>query len=89
MFKEHVFKTFKIIHCFYDPETICSLFKLNESAGTKGRPFRLVTMQEDSAYYSVCMFYFNNRVINNWNNLPPSIVLAGTLNYIKNFLHKH
>ena len=32
--------TFKIIHGFYDPETVCSLFKLNESAGTRGHPFK-------------------------------------------------
>ena len=34
-------KTFEIIHGFYDPETICSLFKLNESAGTRGHLFEL------------------------------------------------
>ena len=30
-----------------------------------------------------------SRVINSWNNLPPNIVLAGTLNSFKNLLNKH
>ena len=29
---------------------------------------------------------FTNRLINNWSNLPPSIVLTGTLNSFKNLL---
>ena len=28
-------ETFEIIHGFYHPETVCSLFKLKESAGTR------------------------------------------------------
>ena len=34
-------ETFKIIHGYYDHETVCSLFKLYESAGTRGHPFKL------------------------------------------------
>ena len=34
-------ETFKIIHGFYDVEIVFSLFKLNESAGTRGHPFKL------------------------------------------------
>ena len=34
-------ETFKIIHGFYDPETVCSLFKLNGSAKTREHPFKL------------------------------------------------
>ena len=34
-------ETFKIIHGYYDHETVCSLFKLYESAGTTERtPFQ-------------------------------------------------
>lgn len=41
-------KTFEIIHGFYDPKTICSLFKLNKSAGTRRQLFEL--SKEDSSY---------------------------------------
>ena len=36
-------ETFKIIHGYYDHETVCSLFnfKLYESAGTRGHPSKL------------------------------------------------
>ena len=34
-------ETFKIIHGFYDTKTDWSLFKLYESAGTRGHPFKL------------------------------------------------
>ena len=40
-------ETFKIIHNFYDPETVCSLFTLNE-CGNKKAP--LQAMHEDSFY---------------------------------------
>ena len=40
-------ETFKIIHGYYDHETVCSLFKLNESAGARVHPS---TTQEDSSY---------------------------------------
>ena len=36
-----VIETFKIIHGYYDHETVCSLFKLYESARTRGHPFKL------------------------------------------------
>ena len=39
--RNSMFETFKIIHGYYDHETVCSLFKLNESAGTRGHPFKL------------------------------------------------
>ena len=74
-------ETFKIIHVFYDPEAVCFLFKLNESAETRGRPFKI------SNQYSVyCTFFFflflfffsfffslqTELFINSWNILPPN-----------------
>ena len=56
---------FKIIHGYYNHETVCSLFKLYESAGTRGHPFKLHQKT------------VTNRVINSWNSLPSNIVLAG------------
>ena len=55
--------------------------------------FQTLRAQEDSSTLFVCvLFFFTNRVINNWNSLPPNtvlvLVLAGTLNSFKN-VDKH
>ena len=39
--RRDMIETFKVIHGYYDHETVCSLFKLNESAGTREHPFKL------------------------------------------------
>ena len=33
--------------------------------------------------------YFSNRVVNNWNKLPPEIVNADSINSFKNLFDKH
>ena len=38
--KQMIWRTFKLIRGFYDLETVCSLFKLNESAGSETTPFQ-------------------------------------------------
>ena len=75
-------ETLKIIlYGYHDHETVCSLFKLNESAGTRGHPFKLHKKTVLTNQYA---HFFSNSVINNWNSLPSNIVLAGTLNSLKN-----
>ena len=32
---------------------------------------------------------FSNRVVNDWNSLPPNVVSAGTTNAFKNAIDKH
>ena len=44
--KQMIWRTFKLIHGFYDLETVCSLFKLNESSWSETTPFQGV--QQDS-----------------------------------------
>ena len=55
--------------------------------------FRLRIHLEDGLKDYFCFlflfFIFNNKVINKCNKLQPSIVLAGTLNSIKDLLDKH
>ena len=54
-------ETFKIIHDFYDAETVCSLFKFSESAWTRGH---FQPTQEDSSYtsnqYAILFIYFQS-----------------------------
>ena len=39
--RRDIIEIFKIIHGYYDHETVCSLFRLYESAGTREHPFKL------------------------------------------------
>ena len=64
----------------------CSLFKLCESAGTRGHPFRLHKTTVLTNQYA---HFFANRVIKSWDSLPSNIVLAGTLNSFRILLDKH
>ena len=64
----------------------CSLFKLCESAGTRGHPFRLHKTTVLTNQYAN---FFANRVIKSWDSLPSNIVLAGTLNSFRILLDKH
>ena len=77
-------ETFKLIHVFYDPEAVCFLVKLNESAGTRGHPFKI--SNQYSVYcrfllfnFIFCFFFFffsfffslqTALFTNNWNILP-------------------
>ena len=70
-------ETFKIIHD-YGHETVCSLFKLYESAGTRGHPFKLHKTVLTNQYAHFLFFLLT--VINNWNSLPSNTALEGTLN---------
>ena len=54
-------ETFKIEHGYYDQETVCSLFKQYESAGTRGHPFKLHKKTVLTNQYA---HFFTNRVIN-------------------------
>ena len=68
----------KIVHGFHDSQTVCSLFKLNESPGARGYPFKLrkktlLTNQYAHLFHS-----------HHWNNMQSNIVLAGVLNTFKN-----
>ena len=79
-------ETYKIVHKLYDPNTTSSLFTINDSFCTRGHPFKLTKISCKTSMYQ---HFFTNRIINHWNNLPHSIIMAGTLNSFKNLLDKH
>ena len=79
-------ETYKILHKLYDPNTTKSLFSVNVSTGTRGHPLKLT---KNACETNLFRNFFSNRIINNWNNLPMEIVMAGTLNSFKNLLDKH
>ena len=79
-------ETYKILHEIYDSNTTSTLFSLNVSSGTRGHPYKITKLSCNTNLYQ---HFFTNRIINNWNNLPPHIVMAKTLNSFKNLLDKH
>ena len=72
-------ETFKIIHSYYDHETVCSLFKLYESAGTRGHTFKLHKKTVLTNQYA--RFFL-------LTEMPSNTLLAGPLNSLKNHLDK-
>jgi len=62
---------------------LSSVFKFISNSRTRGHVFRLYKLQRniDSTKY-----YFTNRVINLWNNLPVNVVSAATVSMFKNRL---
>jgi len=50
-------ETFEIIHGFYHPETVCSLFKLKESAGTRRHPSKLCKMAVCTNQYALLKYF--------------------------------
>ena len=61
--------------CVYDAQIVCSLFKLNELAGTRGHHFKL---WREKKPFLISTHIFRDRGINKWNSMPSDIVLAGT-----------
>ena len=79
-------ETFKILKKLYDTNTTSSLFTLKDSSCTRGHPFKLTKNHCKTTLYQ---HFFTNRIINNWNNLPQHVIMAGTLNSFKNLLDEH
>lgn len=62
------------------------LFEMATYHQTRGHPFKLFKKR---ARLNVRANSFNIRVIDNWNNLPSSVVLAPSVNAFKNRLNKY
>ena len=74
-------ETYKILHGIYDTNTTSNLLHLNSSANTRGHSLKLNKNQVRTSKFSN---FFTNRIVNIWNNLPKSVVLAETVNGFKN-----
>ena len=78
-------ETYKIIHNCYDPATTKSFFTFSNTSTTRGNSLRLTKKHVSTNHYAN---FFTNRVINNWNSLPETIVRASTINAFKNQIDK-
>jgi hypothetical protein len=78
-------EVFKIVHNFYDPLTTKSLLKLNNKGVTRGHNFKLTKSFTNTHQFK---FFFTNRIITSWNNLPAEAVDAKSLNVFKNCIDR-
>ncbi|KAK3090279.1 hypothetical protein FSP39_010600 [Pinctada imbricata] len=79
-----IIEVFKILTGIYDKRVCSDLFELNLSS-TRGHPFKL---KKKRSRLDVRKHFFTNRVIDIWNSLPESVVLAKTLYSFENRLDK-
>ena len=79
-------EVYKIVNNIYDHRTTNTLFSLNLDNVTRSHSFKLTKERAVTTRYQK---FFTNRVINNWNSLPETIVSSQSLNIFKNRLDKH
>jgi hypothetical protein len=77
-------ETFKIINDCYDKN--CTLhLRLSHMTVTRGHRFKLA---HTYSHLDKRRYFFSNRIVNLWNNLPDHVVYAQSINSFKNNLDK-
>ena len=81
-------EVYKMVHKIYDPITTNKLLtRIPESSITrKSNSLNLVKKGTNKNPYK---FFFTNRIINIWNDLPEHVVNAKNLNILKNKIDTH
>ena len=78
-------QVFKIVHG-YDCLSFDSFFKLSDCTRTRGHCFKL---QSNLCRTNIRQHFFSQRIINEWNKLPESVVKAQSVNSFKNAIDKY
>ena len=71
-----------IVH-WYHPPTLVSTVRQGPAACTRGHCLRFSIEEKTSTHRN---YFYLNRVINKWNNLPEHVVMAISVNSFKNRL---
>ena len=79
-FRGDLIETYKILHEIYDPVTTRELLSLNKFH-TRGHNFKL---NKNSPNLNTYKFFFVNRIVNLWNQLPYHVVNSPSVNVFKN-----
>ena len=74
---------FKLVHNIYDPLSTNDL--ITRSSNTRPNPFKLTKQR---VFHTPFQYFFTNRIVNLWNQLPSSVVNAKSLNSFKNQIDK-
>ena len=78
-------QVFKIVHGL-DNLKFDDFFKLSNYSGTRGHSFKL---SKQYSRLDVRKFSFSQRVVDEWNGLPDTLVCAVSVNAFKNGLDKY
>ena len=78
-------QVFKIVHGF-DKLSFGDFFSFAIGRNTRGHCFKL---QKVRSRLDVRKYFFTQRVVNEWNGLPESVVLSNSVNGFKNALDKY
>ena len=81
-FRGDMIETFKILNNVCDKDVVPSL-TLNNNVNTRGNSLKLSITR---AHLNIKKFYFTTRIVNNWNNLPDTVIAAPNINLLKNKL---
>ena len=73
-------ETYKILHGIYDPVTTRDLLTLNKFY-TRGHNFKLT---KNSPHLNTYKYFFVNRIVNLWNQLPYKVINSSSVNIFKN-----
>ena len=77
-------ETYKLLHGHYKTDT-SSMFTLSERSGLRGHELKLA---KESSRTEVRHQFFSNRVVNAWNGLDESTVMAPSLDIFKTRLER-
>ncbi len=79
-----IIEAYKYLHGLYQVDP-CPL-EIDQKGNTRGNSLKLLKKRHEKA---VRKNFFTYRVVNPWNKLPDEVVLAPTINTLKNRLDKH
>ena len=87
-FRGDLLEVYKIVHDIYDPITTKLLLtRISDKSITRKRHnYKLTKKRTNKNGYK---FFFTNRIIDIWNNLPGHIVDANSINSFKNKIDAH
>ena len=77
-------QVFKIVNGF-DGLSFDSFFEFSNVTSTRGHRFKLKSKR---CRLDVRKYFFSQRVVNEWNSLPESVVMSTSVNSFKNSLDK-
>ena len=78
-------EAYKICNDIYDPATTSNLFVFNSDDRTRSNTKKITKFSTNRKQFQ---YFFTNRIINLWNNLPEHVARAKSVNCFKNSIDK-
>ena len=84
-YRGDMIETFKVTHGIYDSEVITGFLPMNKDTRTRGHKF---TISKRNCHYNFRKNSFTFRIVDQWNNLPESVVAPKTVNCFERRLNR-